>query len=361
MTAPDRGAELISAMLERRAAQASPALRDRIAAGAARTPQDRNIRTLDRLGALLVIGVVVALAATGGYLAGRQGGTTSERAPSAVAGGEPSRAAGVASAALGPSSATGGTTDPSPNMSGATAVPSLAVPPTAPPVLTVGGLAVVTSDGAGLRVRTQPGVVDPATRLQPLLPSGARMLILRGPMTRDNHDWYQVSIDRVPGFGWVAAGGGVVPWLAPEAPLCSGSRAPAEAWTLPAIDLLACYGSQPFTVEVVGMSAGPVTACADVAAARGCVLSPRWLMEPQTVTVLGEDGDTAPLTLAVPDSARAILGASSPNAPVAIMIGLDSPAAQACRVVDGAGLDVVARDDAVVTCRLTFVVLAVAR
>ncbi|HEY5629228.1 MAG TPA: hypothetical protein VIR16_06930 [Candidatus Limnocylindrales bacterium] len=180
-------------------------------------------------------------------------------------------------------------------------------------------------------------------------------------MTRDNHDWYQVSVDRVPGFGWVAAGGGGVPWLAPEAPMCSGSRAPAEAWTLPAIDLLACYGSQPFTVEVVGMSDGPATACAAVDDARGCVLSPRWLMEPQTVTVRGEDGATAQLTLAMPDSARPILGATSPNAPVAIMIGLDSVAAQACRVVDAAGLDVVARDDAVARCRLTFAVLAVAR
>lgn len=356
MSGQDRGAELVSAMLERRVADAPPWLRDRIAAEASRTPQAGSPRRLDRLRAPFLVVVLMAIVAGGGYVAGLQGQVGSAAQP-------PASGAGASSAAnagsLGPS-AQAPSDQPQETLPVSTAAVSLPVPPTAPPSLTVGALAVVTPSGDGLRVRTQPGVTDNSTRLQPLLPSGTRMLILRGPVTLDNHDWYEVSIDGTPSFGWVASAGGSTAWLAPAAPRCSGSRAPAEAWTVPAIDLVACYGAQPYAVEAIGTAAGQDTFCAGATGGRGCTPDPRWLLQPQTVTVRSDAaGGTTTLAVAVPESLTSLLATSSPSLPLGIMIALDHPAAQACRVVDKAGLDLIARDAAVATCRLTFVVVAV--
>lgn len=348
---PDPGAELIRAMLERRASPTPRALRERVSADLGRTPQAGGRRRLDRLRVPLLIGALLAVVAGGGYVVGQQGMAAASVPPG---GPSPSLAASASPTASGQPAPTGSTATPPTG--------SLPVPPTAPPSLMVGALAVVTAAGNGLRVRTEPGVADDATRLWPLLPTGTRMLVLRGPLALDNHDWYEVRVDGAPSFGWVASAGDGIAWLAPAAPRCSGTVAPAEAWTLRAIDLVACYGAQPFSLQATGMAGAASGVCGDAQDGRGCLPEPRWLLQPQTLIVRADaSGAAAPLAVAVPDSVAGMLGASSAAAPVGILVALDHPAAQACRVVDHAGLDVISRDEAVATCRLTFAVVAVTR
>lgn len=347
---PDRGAELVRAMLERRASPTPPALRDRVSTDLGRTPQTDGGRRLDRLRVPLLIAALLALVAGGGYVAGQQGlaaATVAPGAPSQSMSASASMASGQPPQSAAAPTAPGG---------------SLPVAPTAPPTLTIGALAVVTPAGDGLRVRTEPGVADDSTRLYPLLPKGTRMLILRGPLARDNHDWYEVRVDGTPSFGWVASGGVDGAWLAPAAPGCSGRRSADEAWTLSPIDLVACYGAEPFAIQAVGVNGAAPNVCSGMHDGRGCLPEPRWLLEPQTVMVRADAaGVTASLAVAVPDSVAGLLGASSPDAPLGMMVALDHVAAQACRVVDNAGLDVITRDEAVVTCRLTFAVVAMTR
>lgn len=347
----DRGSDLVRAMLDRRASPTPAGLRDRVSADVGRTPQTAGGRRLERFRVPLLVAALLAVVASGGYMAGQQGLAA---ATAAASGPSQSLIASASTTASGHPAQTG----TAPTVPAGT----LPVAPTAPPSLTIGALAVVTPAGDGLRVRTEAGVANNSTRLEPLLPAGTRMLILRGPLTLDNHDWYEVRVDGAPSFGWVASGGAGVAWLAPAAPGCSGRASADEAWKLPAIDLVACYGAEPFPLQAVGVYGAAPSVCSGVQDGRGCLPEPRWLLEPQTVMVRGDAaGVTASLAVAVPDSVAGLLAASSPDAPLGIMVALDHVAAQACRVVDNAGLDVITRDEAVVTCRLTFAVVAVTR
>ena len=67
---------------------------------------------------------------------------------------------------------------------------------------------VVTDD---LRVRSNPGVSDDSTKLEPLLQDGVQVVVLDGPVQASGYDWYLVqptitsdTADPYP-FGWVAA------------------------------------------------------------------------------------------------------------------------------------------------------------
>lgn len=351
-SSPDAGHDPVRESLLRRAAPPPPDLQNRIAARIARAPQTQARRSSAGLAAPLAIVLALAVFACGGFLVGRI--WHPEAAPTVL----PSLHTMAPTAQGSPSDAA--PPDPSETYFEESAAP--VVVPTAPPVLTIDRLAFVTPEGYNLRVRSEPGVSDAATRLQPLLPAGTRMLVLRGPTHADNHDWYQVQIESEPTFGWVASGGGGVTWLAPAAPQCSGAREPRELWTRSAIDLLACYGDEPFAVQVVGSVVRQASPCADVANRPGCKAEPRWLLEPMTLDVVGDTaGAVVSITVAVPDSVQEAIAAASPEHPLTILIALDRPAAQSCRVVDAAGLDVIARDAAVARCRLTFAVVAMAR
>jgi hypothetical protein len=80
-----------------------------------------------------------------------------------------------------------------------------------PPVFGVGALdvngvaRVVATDG--LRVRSAPGTGADSTRLEPLLPGGARLRVIGGPVVADGYAWYRVApCGGQPPYpsGWVA-------------------------------------------------------------------------------------------------------------------------------------------------------------
>ena len=89
------------------------------------------------------------------------------------------------------------------------APPAASPPPTPRPVpdaLVADTMAVVTQEGDRLRVRTAPGVGEDSLKLNPLLGTGTRMLVISGPVAADGYDWYEVRTEKGAGppYGWVA-------------------------------------------------------------------------------------------------------------------------------------------------------------
>ena len=103
--------------------------------------------------------------------------------------------------------------EPSPTASAApmaSAEPNVGVPGDSVPIPPDTYARVVTDD---LRVRSNPGVTDDSTTLEPLLRDGVRVVVLDGPVQASGYDWYLVqptitsdTADPYP-FGWVAAAG----------------------------------------------------------------------------------------------------------------------------------------------------------
>jgi hypothetical protein len=107
--------------------------------------------------------------------------------------------------------ATGGSISPT---EAATATPEPTPGPDAVPVLAAGQQ--VASNAPGLRVRSRPGTDQPVLVL---LPEGADLLVVLGPVLVDGFGWYLVDDADAddPQFtqGWVAAGFEPDPFLAP--------------------------------------------------------------------------------------------------------------------------------------------------
>lgn len=164
----------------------------------------------------------------------------------------------ILAAACGPSSVSDRVASPSTmgvaaTPSAATAAPAL----TASPVesiaakLTVGAVAATVVDG--LRVRSQPRVGDDSFKLEPLLPLGAKMYVLNGPVAASGYTWYEVAslTSRTLPSGWVAsADRDGAPWVeggsfgCPQLPTDFHALA-----SLPAGVGLACFARVPITVE----------------------------------------------------------------------------------------------------------------
>ena len=117
--------------------------------------------------------------------------------------------------------------------------------------LTVGTVAATVVDG--LRVRSQPRVADESFKLEPLLPLGAKMYVLDGPVAASGYAWYQVLPLTSGGLpsGWVAsADRDGEPWMesgsfaCPQVPTDFHSLA-----SLPAGVGLACFPRVPITVR----------------------------------------------------------------------------------------------------------------
>lgn len=208
MTEPDPTAELIRAMLARRAAVAVPAgLLDRTMHEVVLTRRRAHgpgAGRPARLAALALGAVAVAAVAMYGLLGGIAGPGSVQ--PAAVS--QPTAA--VTPARSAPAA--------SPADSAAPAASSQPGESLGPAALRPGVTAIVTAAGDGLRVRTAPGVGQDYTKLSPLLRAGTRMQVLLGPVVADGYDWYEISADADPGTGWVAAGRDGVAWIVPVAP-----------------------------------------------------------------------------------------------------------------------------------------------
>src|SRR5829696_4566906 len=226
MTTPDRTEELVSAMLARRAGGTVPdwllgeTMQQVVQGRQSRRRASGPFGGPDGARLALIAAVALSLLALASVFAAgaflRQDNPLDP--PAAVVDGpSPSRAS---DASLTPEAS--GTHSPP---SRPAAEESVVVPATAKPVadvLNTDSLAVVTPDGDGLRVRSQPGLAADSTRLEPLLASGTRVLIVGGPVQADGFAWYEVLVD--PGqedlFGWVAAGKDANVWIRADPPDC---------------------------------------------------------------------------------------------------------------------------------------------
>ncbi len=131
--------------------------------------------------------------------------------------------------------------------------PSLLASPSAAPIaaaVTVGAPAVTLVDG--LRVRSKPLISDDSSKLEPLLPSGAPLYVLDGPVSASGYDWYEVVPlgSRSLPQGWVAVGSRTgEPWLAPGRFGCPAVPTDFKSLAaLPPAVGLACFSRTPITV-----------------------------------------------------------------------------------------------------------------
>ena len=105
----------------------------------------------------------------------------------------------------------------------------------------------------GLRVRTRPGTGTDSLKLEPLLPIGTQLYVLRGPVKASGYDWYEVAPlgSRDLPRGWVAsAGRDGVPWVANDTFDCpSTPTTMAGLAALPPAAGVACFSRMPITVQ----------------------------------------------------------------------------------------------------------------
>jgi hypothetical protein len=135
--------------------------------------------------------------------------------------------------------------------------PALSPAPSSSPSDALVGRVVRTVADDGLRVRTRPGTDADARKLEPLLPLGTKLFVLRGPEKKSGYDWFEVaplaprtSIGELP-RGWVAiAGRDGAPWVAKDTFDCpSAPTSMAGLAALPPAVGVACFSRVPITVR----------------------------------------------------------------------------------------------------------------
>jgi hypothetical protein len=230
--------------------------------------------------------------------------------------------------------------------------------------LAADSIAVVTTAGDQLRVRTRPGTGADSERLQPLLGTRTRLLVLDGPVQADGFDWYQVFAPQPGLAGWVAKGNADASWLRVARTRCP-ERLDAEAlYVASSIDLLLCYREGPVEVAVDSVSAYEGAPCDLDTERDGCDWAPSWFGRRGSLGLGGESGaggDTGAIyTLDVvlgqgvtEDDLEAAHGGAT------VTLRFDHPDAEDCSVRDGSGAPTMEPWQAVLACRLMPVVESV--
>ncbi len=190
------------------------------------------------------------------------------------------------------------------------------------------------------------------------------MLVVRGPVSADGYEWYEVQPDDGP-FGWVAAGKGGEDWIEPASAAMHrrprrGGGLDGRSDRLPRL-LWRHAGERPGGVRACGDTATPGTRSRRArtpASDVPCTARPRWLFEARELRVRvlrapPERRDSAP---PAHGSVADRLDQVPPVAAMTLTLSMDAPQARDCRIVDRRGRDLISRDEAITRCRLTFVV-----
>src|SRR5262249_18366209 len=207
-----------------------------------------------------------------------------------------------------------------------------------------------------------PGVGPKSQKLEPLLPAGSRMLVVRGPVRADGYDWYEVQAASkdLSMFGWVAAGLDAEAWIEPVDPQCTDDLDEPALWIVEPIDFLVCYGDRPVNVRVRAVE--PDTGDVDVPACPytgddvPCSPRPGWLFESREFAYASPGAPVGGLAVAAHGSVAKRLADASRFDILSLTISMDAPEAGACRIVDRRGRNLISRDEAITRCRLTRVV-----
>ena len=247
MTTPDRTEDLLRRMLERRAGAPPPGwLLAGVAESVRQTGQVRGgpawgglfgTRGAGRF-ALVAAAVILLLALAAGVLVA--GGlilpAPRPRLPAVVVVPSPSATPQVETPALSDAPTKAPIDVPLPTAT------------TTHPALAPDTIAVVTTAGDGLRVRSKPSVGKDSEKLSPLLQQDNRMLVVSGPVAADGYDWYEVQADNDL-FGWVAAGKDGEAWIEPSEPSCTDDLDESALRIVAPIDWLVCYKDTPVAVN----------------------------------------------------------------------------------------------------------------
>lgn len=160
-----------------------------------------------------------------------------------------------------------------------------------------GVLAVTVSDS--VRVRSQPRVANDSRKYEPVLPTGAQLMVMGGPVVASGYTWIEVSplstaleggVDR----GWVAvADHDGTPWVAldpnptPGFELASTSSS-RQAGSLAAAKVEAS-AANAFGVDLYRK----LVSSGEVAASKGLVFSPTSIVDALAMARAGANGTTA--------------------------------------------------------------------
>lgn len=354
MTTPDRNEALVREMLERRAPEPPPWLADETIRAVRRVSQRRTRKlsaTTPRAAiAIAVAAMTLATVAVVGALAIRAGFTgpsVKDLAGSSIDVGNLAPSAPV--------------TDPgilSPS-------PSSPPEPTIRPdgLLPADSIAVVTTAGDGLRVRSAPGVGTNSKRLRPLLPKSTRMLVLDGPVAADGYEWYQVYAPYERLAGWVAAGDDGVSWIRAGKPRCPVELDREALYSTSSIDLMLCFRDRPMQAVVYGVGDYDGAPCDLRTDRMGCTWTPERFAR-QGYVNLGGFGETAPGETGAIYTMDVVIdpGVSADDLRTQgdeprVTLSFDDPDAKTCRVHKDDGNESIEAWQAVLACRLLPVVV----
>jgi hypothetical protein len=214
-----------------------------------------------------------------------------------------------------------------------------------------------------LRIRSEPRVADDSIKYEPLLPVGAHLMILEGPVVANDYDWYQVAAwdpaDPEVAYpaGWVSRGDhDGTPWIAAKDDVCPRDTITmADVAGLAPAERVACYGNRELRLRAyVGGSPEPYECTADP----GCAVDgPRWLTELGGWTAEFDagtkDAPTGP-PLAVDPSGSVADSAIPGGAMIQVIGSFDHPAAEQCHALAGAASGPTTDRAARLQCRARF-------
>lgn len=219
-----------------------------------------------------------------------------------------------------------------------------------------------------LRIRSQPRVADDSTKYEPLLGVGARLMILDGPVSANDYDWYQVAAwdpahpDQVFPSGWVSRGDhDGTPWVSPTANVC-----PTDTITINDVvglapaERVACFGDREIRLHAYIAGSNETYECT---ADPGCIVEgPGWLTElgglAGEVDAGSKDTPRGPLLAIEPGSEASKQGL--PAGSVVDLIGsFDDPAARDCHALSGSASVPTTDAAARLQCRSRFAVKSV--
>ena len=254
---------------------------------------------------------------------------------------------------------------------GPSADPSLPVgPPGAGPdgALTPGTIADVVSDN--VRIRSKPGVTNGSTKFEPLLKIGDRLLVIAGPISADDYDWYQVAAWRPSRptatwpIGWaVRADHDGTPWLQTTSLPCPSSPTLGEVAALNRYEALGCFGHRTLTLRAFIGGGEAVDGCKGEGPVGRCITGPTWLagIGGRTASVdglaAGATDGPGPLELAIDPTGSVNLSDLPTRRMTTIEGAFDHPDAARCGVAgDPSALPALTLEDAILACRTRFVV-----
>jgi hypothetical protein len=212
---------------------------------------------------------------------------------------------------------------------------------------------------AGLRVRSLPVVDDSSQRYEPLLASGTRLFVLRGPVLGSGYDWYEVIAPTVtqqgggPMIGWIAvAARNGETWAVQAGLSCPRADRPVTLADVGRLSSgavadggLSCFGARTITTTAAFVQVG----CAGADPRSTDVVS--WLASPARMTLLLTDGSATVTARVHPELAGRTACDIAPEARWMVDGHFDDRASASC----GGGDDpaaVIAR----YRCRSTFIV-----